>query len=108
MRPIVWGFTLSALGAFFWILFSIAFGIVEELSGIELGEVHSGLIELTGLAMIIGIPAGILGEIARWRNSKKTIRPHPPTIPNSVVYCHQCGKPSQSSLSLCGHCGSKL
>jgi hypothetical protein len=72
-----------------------------------------GLIDITGLAMIFGIPAGVIGEIVRWRRGKKTEKGLTPrssqqTIINSLKYCTQCGKEASANLAFCGHCGARL
>jgi hypothetical protein len=74
LRPIVWGLIISVLGGFFWILFSVVFGITAGLSGRDIGAGYQGLIYITGLSMIFGIPAGLIGEIIRWLRAKKSER----------------------------------
>jgi uncharacterized membrane protein len=105
------------VGAFFWFLFTIGFGIIYGLSEAAGGpSAPSGayaLVGITGLAMIFGIPAGIIGEIVRWRRGKKTekiLAPRSPqqTAISSVKYCTQCGKEAPTNLTFCGHCGTRL
>jgi len=52
MRPIVWGLILTVIGAFFWILFSVVFGVVAGLSGQGLSSAYLALIYISGLAML--------------------------------------------------------
>jgi hypothetical protein len=117
MRPAAWGLILSVLGGFFWIMFSVVFGIIygitEATGGPTMPESYWALIYISGLAMIFGIPAGIIGEVVRWRRSKKTqkdlVAPSlQQTKSGSVKYCGQCRKESQANLAYCGYCGAKL
>ena len=107
MRPIVWGFIICVVGAFFWILFSVVFGVVggisEATGGPPMPSSFWGLIDITGAAMTFGIPAGIVGEIVRWRRGKKTEKGLAP-----LKYCTQCGKGAPTNLAFCGHCGAAL
>jgi len=105
------------VGAFLWFLFTIGFGIIYGISEWAGGpSAPSGayvLVGITGLAMIFGIPAGIVGELVRWRRAKKTEKAHPQrtpqqTIINSLKYCTQCGKEASANLAFCGHCGTRL
>jgi hypothetical protein len=115
LRPIVWGLIVSIIGAFFWILFSVVFGIVGGLSGKDIGAGYWGLIYITGLAMIFGIPSGIVGEGLRWYRGKKaskTVTPqaHPSSVPSVAVsqYCHLCGTQVEPGSRYCDRCGVKL
>ena len=116
MRPIVWGFIVCVLGGFFWILFSVVFGVTAGISeatgGPPMPSAYWGLIDLTGAAMTFGIPAGIVGEIFRWRRRKSAQKVEALSIQqtraNSMKYCSQCGKQVQSNLAFCGFCGSKF
>jgi hypothetical protein len=113
LRPIVWGLILSVLGAFFWVLFSVVFGIVGGLSGGDIGAGYWALIYITGLAMIFGIPAGIVGEVARWYRGKKagkalTPQVYQPSPPGPAVYCHQCGTKVRPGSLYCDRCGARL
>jgi hypothetical protein len=105
MRPIVWGLIVAALGAFFWITFGVVFGIAFMFEE-ELPPFYSALILITGLAMIFGIPAGIVGEVVRWRRNKRVTKT--PSGPAGLKYCTQCGKQVQTGLQYCGYCGTKL
>ena len=105
------------VGAFFWVLFSVFFGITYGISqatgGPAMPSSYWALIDIAGLAMIFGIPVGIIGEIVRWRRGKKTEKPLTTPSPQqgtlaSVKYCTQCGKENQANLAYCGHCGTKL
>ena len=108
LRPVVWGLILSVLGGFFWILFSVVFGIAYGLTGTNMGAGYWGLIYLTGLTMIFGLPAGIVGEIIRWRRGRQSRAVKEVNSASSSIYCHQCGKLTQGNLSFCGYCGSKM
>lgn len=117
MRPAAWGLILTVLGGFFWIMFSVVFGIsygiAEATGGPTMPSFYMALIYTSGLAMIFGIPAGIVGEIVRWRKSKKAQKglvaaSFQQTMSSSVKYCNQCGKETQANLAYCGYCGTKL
>lgn len=108
MRPAAWGLILTVLGGFFWLLFSVVFGVASGLSSRDMGSGYRGLIDLTGLTMVFGIPAGLVGEVVRWRRGKKRATITQDGITHSSGYCHQCGKLVQRGLSFCGYCGSKL
>ena len=111
LRPVAWGLVLSVLGGFFWVLFSVVYGVGSALSGRDPGAFGWALIYLTGFTMIFGVPGGIVGEIIRWRRGKKAVvAPACAKVtPLGVLkYCAQCGKQVQAGLSFCGYCGSKL
>jgi hypothetical protein len=69
MRPIVWGLILTVLGAFFWILFSVVFGIVAGISG-EMHPFYMALIYISGLAMLFSLPITAIIEIYHWLKKK--------------------------------------
>jgi hypothetical protein len=103
------------IGTFFWFIFTLGFGVIYGISEATGGpSAPSGvyaLVDIAALAMIFGIPAGIVGEIVRWRRGKKTAKgPTAPALqqarPSSVKYCTQCGKQSQANLAYCGYCGA--
>lgn len=111
MRPAAWGLILSVLGGFFWVTFSVVYGVGSALAGRDPGPFGWGLVYLTGLTMIFGIPAGIIGEIVRWRRAKKSsknLAKPKPIARSDSRYCFQCGKQVHVGLSFCGYCGSKL
>ncbi|MGA2460871.1 MAG: hypothetical protein ABSF82_05570 [Candidatus Bathyarchaeia archaeon] len=115
MRPIVWGFIICVIGTFFWFIFTLGFGVIYGISEAAGGpSAPSGvyaLVDVAGLGMIFGIPAGIVGEIVRWRRGKKTekdVTAPPLQQATPVRYCTQCGKGTQANLAYCGHCGAKL
>ena len=116
MRPIVWGLILSVIDAFFWILFSVVFGIAAGLSSQGIGSFDMALVYITGLAMIFGIPGGIIGEIVRWYRRRKAkamskameIHEPSPHVPVSASYCHQCGRPIRPGSKYCDGCGTKI
>ena len=117
MRPVVWGFIICVVGAFFWVLFSVVFGITygisEATGGPAMPSSYWSLIDITGAAMTFGIPAGIVGEIVRWRRGKKLEKGLAPkssqqAIIRSLKYCTQCGKEASANLAFCGHCGARL
>lgn len=107
LRPAAWGLVLTVLGGFFWVLFSVVYGFGSALGGRDPGAFGWGLIYLTGLTMLFGIPAGIIGEIVRWHRAKKASKP-PQQAVAAGGYCSQCGKQVPPGLSFCGYCGSKL
>lgn len=79
--------------------------ILRNLRGDRRPPAPSGLVVITGilgLAMIFGIPAGIVGEIVRWRRSKRAQKGAAPslqqTVSSPVKYCTQCGKQVQTGL----------
>jgi len=72
LRPIVWGLIISVLGGFFWILLSIVFRLAFGVVGRDIGVGYNTLIYISVLTLILGIPAGIAGEIVRWRRAKKS------------------------------------
>lgn len=112
MRPIVWGLIICVLGAFFWIIFSVVFGIAFIFEN-EMPPFNRALILLTGLAMLFGIPAGLVGEAVRWKRRKKTSEVPSAQLPKqatvgSLKYCTQCGREVQANLAYCGFCGERL
>jgi len=115
LRPIVWGLILAVLGAFFWILFSVVFGIAFMFSP-TVPAGYMALIYITGLAMIFGIPGGIIGEIVRWyrRRKAKGVPKAPevyqpsPHVPAGASYCRQCGRPIRPGSKYCDGCGTKI
>jgi hypothetical protein len=94
---------VCVLGGFFWIIFSVVFGIAFMFMS-NMPAFNEALILLTGLAMVFGIPAGLVGEVVRWRK----IRSAKTYDETQARYCTQCGKEVQRGLSFCGFCGSKL
>ena len=72
MRPIVWGLILTVIGAFFWILFSVVFGVAFGLAGEEIPPYYLALIYISGLAMIFSLPISIAVEIYRWIRRRRT------------------------------------
>jgi hypothetical protein len=73
MRPIVWGLILTALGAFFWILFSVVFGITYAFAG-EIPPVYMALIYISGLAMFFSLPITLVIEIYHWLKKRRAKR----------------------------------
>lgn len=68
MRPIVWGFILTIVGCFFWIVFSIFAALeqfVDEPGGL------TALMYIFGALFFFSIPVSIVAEIVRWRRGKK-------------------------------------
>jgi hypothetical protein len=116
LRPIVWGLILSVLGGFFWILFSVVLGIAAGLSGQGISSFYLALVDITGLAMIFGIPGGIVGEIVRWyrrRKPKEVLRAPEvtqPSLPPSAGahYCRQCGRQLRPGSLYCDQCGASI
>jgi len=74
MRPIFWGLILTVLGAFFWILFSVVFGITYGLAGKEIPLSHWALIYISGFAMYFSPPIAVIVEIYRYLKRKRTKR----------------------------------
>jgi len=70
LRPIVWGFILTIVGCFFWIIFSVIYGFAAAFSG-EASPVGMALIYLFGFLFFFSIPITIVIEIVRWRRGKK-------------------------------------
>jgi len=73
MRPIVWGLILTVLGAFFWILFSVVFGIAFAFAG-EIPLPYMVLIYISGLAMIFSLPITAIIEIYHWLKKRKKVK----------------------------------
>jgi predicted membrane metal-binding protein len=59
------GLILTVLGAFFWILFSVVFGIVFMFAG-EIPLPYMALIYISGLAMLFSLPITAIIEIYHW------------------------------------------
>jgi uncharacterized BrkB/YihY/UPF0761 family membrane protein len=72
MRPIVWGLILTVLGGFFWIAFSIFFGIAFALSEGGVPAFDMALIYLTGLTMFFSLPIAVVIEIYNWLRKRRT------------------------------------
>lgn len=75
MRPIIVGLVVSVLGGFSWVLFSLVFGISAALSGQGIGAGYWNDIYLAGIAMLSGIPAGIVGEVVERCRANKSDEP---------------------------------
>jgi hypothetical protein len=89
-------------------LFGIIYGISEAAGAPSAPSGVYALVAIAGLAMLLGIPVGIIGEIVRWRRGKKTAKGlTAPSLqqgrPSSVKYCTQCGKETQANLAYCGY-----
>ncbi len=76
MRPIVWGLILTVVGAFFWVLFSVVFGVASGLAGEEIPPPYMALIYISGATMWFSLPVSIAIEVYRWvkrKASKKAV-----------------------------------
>ena len=75
MRPIVWGFILTVVGAFFWIVFSVVFGVTAGLAGYtsfeEIPILWQMLVIVSGLAMLFSLPISVVVEIIQYLKRKK-------------------------------------
>jgi len=71
MRPLVWGFILTVVGAFFWVLFSVVFGVAAGLSGTDVPSTYMALIYVSGVAMLFSLPVAVVIELYRWIKKKK-------------------------------------
>ena len=80
MRPIVWGFILTIVGCFFWIIFSVIYGVGLGFGAPE-NPMLTSLVYLFGALFFFSLPIAIILEIVRWirhRSFKPEIRVNPP------------------------------
>lgn len=71
MRPIVWGLILTVIGAFFWVLFSVVFGVAYGLTGGEIPLAYRALIYISGAVMYFSLPIAVVIEIYRYLKKRR-------------------------------------
>jgi len=86
MRPIVWGFIVTVVGAFFWVLFSVIFGFGAALRG-EIPPAGMFLIYVTGFVTWFSLPISIAIEIYRWIKGRKAKKESSKWL-YSIYYLH--------------------
>jgi len=72
MRPIVWGFIISCVGGFFWLLFSVTFGVIFGLTGEPVPLYYRALVYISGLAMYLGLPIAVIIELILYIRRKRS------------------------------------
>jgi len=115
MRPIVWGFIVTVVGAFFWIVFSVVFGIGAWLS-MTTEEFRAGaqptispfqmaLITISFLAMLFSLPISGIVEFMNWRRRRKALTTMPAVA--DIRYCISCGSQVPIGAIFCPGCGRR-
>ena len=102
MRPIVWGFIVSIIGCFFWIIFSVMWGFTAAFG--QVSPELTALMYLFGIMFFFGFPVAIVVEIVQWirRKRKKAVAmpvteplvsmaPAAPVSELKAKYCSECG-----------------
>ena len=119
MRPIVWGFILTVVGCFFWVIFSVL-AVFEAFAG-ESG-VSTALMYVFGLLFFFSLPVTLIIEVVNWVRRRRAARVQAvveaeakevtmPSIPGVAKpkYCIECGVElktlGETEKMMCPKCG---
>ena len=110
MRPAAWGFIVSIVGCFFWIIFSVMGGLGEWATG-QADPQTLALVYLFGIMFFFGLPVAILVEIAQWarrRKKKAGAMPVTQAVAQPVVPAAPAAPVSELKAKYCSECGIAL
>jgi hypothetical protein len=119
LRPIVWGFILTVVGCFFWVLFSFL-AALEQFVG-EVG-VPTALMYVFGTLFFFSLPVTLIIEVVNWVRRRRAARVQAmvesetkgvamPSILSVAKprYCMECGVElnplGETGKAMCPKCG---
>jgi hypothetical protein len=110
MRPIVWGIILTVIGGFFWVTFSVIYGVGLGL-GAPSNPVLQALVDIFGFLFFFSVPIAIVAEIVMWARRRR-VRTLPSQVPAQAVtsgfrYCTNCGSQILAGSIFCDKCGAR-
>lgn len=106
MRPIIWGVILTFMGGFFWVIFSVIYGIGLGLGGTQ-NPTLQALVYIFGFLFFFSVPIAIVAEIVRWARRRRARPAEAPVASPELRYCPNCGRQLRPSSMFCDKCGAK-